>query len=297
MKQIAKWIGIILGGLLALLAIAAVSLYFVGGNRLSNAPEVAAVPVAMATDAGAVERGRQWAQVSACTACHGTQLEGMAFTDGAPIGYVPAPNLTTGAGGVGAEYEPADWELAIRHGVNAAGETMVIMPSYHYDSYGDEDLADLIAYLEAMPAVDNEVGERELMFLGQIIFGVFAYNSWAVNVVEHTAVGGPAPAAEVTAEYGAYMVGVSSCGSCHAENLAGNYGQLDSPLGPNLTTLASSWTEEEFVTAVRTGQAPDGRQLSTEMPWQHYAAMSDTQVQALWAYLNTLEPLPDNDGG
>lgn len=297
MKRIAKWIGVFLGGLIILMAIVAVSLYVIGGNRLNNAPEVATAPVEISTDAESVERGQQWARVSACTACHGNQLEGAPFEDGAPIGYVPAPNLTTGAGGVGVKYGPAEWERAIRHGVNAAGQTMVIMPSYHYDSYGDEDLADLIAYLEALPPVDNEVGERDLMFPGQIIFGVLAYDSWAVNAVEHTAVGGSAPAAEVTAEYGQYMVQVSSCGSCHAENLAGNYGQLDSPLGPNLTTLSGSWSESEFAIAMRTGQGQDNRQLSTEMPWQHYAAMSDTQVRALWAYLNSLEPLPDNEGG
>ena len=48
------------------------------------------------------------------------------------------------------------------------------------------------------------------------------------------------------------------------------------------------WSEADFDTAMRTGQTPDGRQLSDEMPWPYYAGMADLEVQALWAYINSL---------
>lgn len=294
MKRTLKWLGIVVGGLIALVLVLAVVLFLVGRSRLNNAPEVAAAPVTVVDDAEAVENGRYFATISSCTGCHGPQLEGTVFVDEAPIGYVPAPNLTSGAGGVGSTYTDADWERAIRHGVNADGEVMVIMSANHYAAYGDEDLGDLIAYLKSAPPVDNELGERQLQFPGNIIFGVLAYDSWAVNRTDHTAVGGPAPTFGETAEYGAYLTNIASCASCHAENLAGNYGQLDSPAGPNLTTWSAEHSREEFATALQTGVLPDGRQLSLEMPWMAYAQMSDTEVGAIWAYLNTLEPLPNN---
>lgn len=62
-------------------------------------PQVAAAP----DGAESVEHGRYLAAISSCTECHGDQLQGTPFLDEAPIGYVPAPNLTAGAGGVGGE--------------------------------------------------------------------------------------------------------------------------------------------------------------------------------------------------
>ncbi len=294
MKRVLKWLGIVLGGLIGLVLILAVVLFLVGRNRLNNAPEVAAAPVTVSDDAESLENGRYFATISSCTGCHGQQLEGTVFIDEAPIGYVPAPNLTSGAGGVGDRYTDADWERAIRHGVNADGEVMVIMSSNHYSSYSDEDLADLIAYLNALPPVDHDLGKRALQFPGNIIFGVFAYDSWAVNLIDHTAVGGEAPEAGETAAYGKYLIDIASCTSCHAENLAGNYGQLDSPRGPNLTIWPGEYSQEEFATALQTGVLPDGRQMSTVMPWPAYAQMSETEVAAIWQYLNTLDALPNN---
>ena len=289
-----KWVGIVLGGLIGLVLILAVVLFLVGRNRLNNAPEVATAPVTVADDAESVENGRYFATISSCTGCYGQQLEGTIFVDEAPIGTIPAPNLTSGTGGVGDSYTDAAWERAIRHGVNAAGQVMVIMPSNHFAAYGDEDLADLIAYLKSVPPVDNDLGERQLQFPGNIIFGVFAFDGWAVNVIDHTAVGHEAPEFGETAAYGEYLTNIASCTSCHAENLAGNFGQLDTPLGPNLTTWPAEHNRDAFGTALQTGLLPDGSQLSTEMPWPAYAQLSDTEVEAIWQYLNTLNALPNN---
>ncbi|MDJ0756726.1 MAG: c-type cytochrome [Ardenticatenaceae bacterium] len=294
MKRFFKWLAIVFVGLAALITIAAVALMLTGRGRLETAPAVTAAPVAVANDAEAIERGRYLATISSCTECHGAQLEGNVFVDEAPIGYIPAANLTTGAGGVGGNYTDADWELAIRHGVNAAGQTMVIMPSNHFARYSDDDLADLIAFLKSAPPVDNDLGQRAIQFPGNIIFGVLAFDSWSVSTIDHAAVGGDGPAVAPTAEYGEYLVNITSCNSCHAENLAGNYGQLDSPLGPNLTGLPETWSAEDFATALQTGMLPDGTQMSDEMPWAAYSLMSEEEVQALWEYLSSLEQLPNN---
>ncbi len=293
-RSLGKIIGLTLLGLITIFAIGIFALYSTGKRRLQTAPAVTGNPVAVPTDAEAIERGQRLAQISSCTGCHTGNLGGEIFVNEAPIGYIPAPNLTSGTGGIGADYSAEDWELAIRHGVAQDGRTIVTMPSDHYAHYGDDDLGDLIAYLQQVPAVDSDWGPRDLQFGGTIIFGVLAYDSWAASSVDHAAVGGAAPAAEITVERGEYMINISSCTSCHAENFAGNAGQLDSPLGPNLTTITNDWTFAEFNAALQTGQTPSGTVLSPEMPWPLYSSMTDVEAEAIWEYLQTLEALPDN---
>ena len=293
--KILKWVGIVLGVLIVLLVIVAGGLHFFGQSRLNSAPEIAVAAVAVPSDDANLERGQHLATISSCNECHGSNYEGTAFVNEAPIGYIPAANLT--ANGVGANYTDEDWARAIRHGVAKDGRVITIMPSYHYAAYGDDDLAQLIAYLNSAPPVENTLEARQIQFPGTIIFGVLAYDSWAVNQTNHAAVGGKdAPLMEASVEYGKYLIDIASCGSCHGENLAGNTPDSDSPQGPNITTGGDlgEWSIEEFTLALRTGQRPDGRQLSTEMPWANYALMSETEVEALWTYLQSLDALPDN---
>lgn len=295
MKRILKWVGLVLGILIVLLVVIVGALHFVGQSRLNTAPNVTVAAVPASTDEVALERGEHLATISGCRECHAANLAGQEFVNEAPIGYIPAPNLTPG--GVGATYSDEDWARAIRYGVARDGRVITIMASNHYAEYGDDDLADLIAYLKSVPTVENTLEARQIQFPGTIIFGLLAYDAWAVNQINHSAVGGRnAPPLEATAEYGEYLVSITSCGSCHGENLAGNTPDSDSPQGPNITPggRVNGWTAEDFARAVRAGQTPDGRQLSIEMPWTQYSVMSDTEVQALWVYLQTLEPLPDN---
>ena len=290
MNRILKWIAITLGVLIILVALTAVVLNRWGNSRLAAAPVVSIKMVEVPTDAESTAKGRRLAAISACIECHGADLSGTVFLDEGAIGYIPAPNLTSGQGGIGGAYSNANWAGAIRHGVAADGRTLVIMPSYHYANYSDSDLGALIAYLKSVPPVDNDLGPRKLSFTGAIIFGVLAYGDWAVSQIDHAAVGGEGPAAAPSPQYGEYLVATASCGSCHGEDLAGNPGN-DSPKGPNLTPGGelATWTEADFFTALRTGQTPDGRELSAEMPWRGYAQMTDTELGALWAYLQSLE--------
>ncbi len=147
--------------------------HLLGQNRLNRAPSVAVSGVTVPGDADAIARGAHLARISSCAECHGANLEGMVFIDEAPIGYVPAPNLTTGTGGVGGSYADGDWARVIRHGVAADGRALVIMPADHYAHYGDEDLGALIAYLKSVPPVDNDLGLRRIDFPGTIIVRSF----------------------------------------------------------------------------------------------------------------------------
>ena len=54
--------------------------------------------------------------------------------------------------------------------------------------------------------------------------------------------------------------------------------------------LAAHWSQPEFGAAVRTGIAPGGRHLSAWMPSQRLQYLTDEEIQALYAYLRTLQP-------
>jgi cytochrome c553 len=205
-----------------------------------------------------------------------------------PFGYVPAPNLTSS--GVGGSYTEEDWLRAIQHGVAADGRTIApFMPSTRFADMSDEDVAAVIAYLQAIPAADNGAGERELAFPGTVIFGVLGYGDMPVSVIDHEAVGGAAPAFGKTAEYGEYLTTIAVCSDCHGPDLSGAV-DPNGPQGPNLTPGGSlgEWTEEDFLRIFREGVKPSGEAVSEEMPWQFYSGMSDDELGAIWLYLQSL---------
>lgn len=298
-----KWlkrIGIGLALFAGLLILLMVTLHFVGAYRLDHAPAVPARPVRTAADESSIERGRHMADITGCTTCHAANLGGIVRDDAGGL-YLPNPNLTSGLGGVGGDYTDADWERAIRHGVGKDGRTLIIMPSIGFSHLGDDGLGDLIAYLKSAPPVDNDLGERRIGFPVSLIFGVLAYGEMGVNLIDHEAVGVEPPEASVSAEYGEYLTNLGSCRDCHMANLAGNYGQSQAPRGPNITPGGDlgNWTAEEFATALQTGLLPDGRVISTAietgMPWPTYANMTEDEVAAIWSYLSSLAPMPDNE--
>lgn len=110
---------------------------------------------------------------------------------------------------------------------------------------------------------------------------------------------------------GEYLARIMDCGGCHTGGaligqpdprlaLAGssigfaipNLGYFYPPnLTPDRETGLGTWTEEQVMTAVRTGVRPDGRVLAPMMPWNAYAALSDSDARALVRYLRSLPPV------
>lgn len=108
---------------------------------------------------------------------------------------------------------------------------------------------------------------------------------------------------------GRYLTTIMSCGDCHTPGTL--YGAPDTTrhlsgselgwVGPwgvvyarNLTpdsTGLGSWTAEQIVHALRTGNTPDGRQLAPIMPWMNFTNLSDADANAIAAYLKSLPPI------
>ena len=106
---------------------------------------------------------------------------------------------------------------------------------------------------------------------------------------------------------GNYLVSIMDCTGCHTAGalrgapdpqrfLAGSDIGFGTPqaivyppnLTPDVDTGLGRWSDAEVVTAITSGQRPDGRMLSPVMPWPSYARLSSDDARAVVAYLRTI---------
>lgn len=115
-----------------------------------------------------VELGRYLVlNVMSCSDCHtpldpetGAPMFDMLLGGGqayeGPWGIVYGGNITPHETGL-ADWEAADYERVIREGVRIDGRRLVLMPWQDYAPATDEDLAAVVAYLQSLEPIDNEV--------------------------------------------------------------------------------------------------------------------------------------------
>jgi mono/diheme cytochrome c family protein len=168
------------------------------------------------------------------------------------------------------------------------------MPSDSFSGLTDEDLSAIIAYLRSVPAVDAAPPARWVGPATRIaLVAGLAPDLIAVERIEPAALRASPVAAEVSPAYGEYLVRIGTCRVCHRADLQGGLHPLslpDEPVPPALTRdgALAGWSEDAFIRAMRSGSTPDGRRLDhTYMPWPWFAGMSNTELRAIWAYLQT----------
>lgn len=246
----------------------------------------------------AVERGRHLIQSRyGCTECHGADLGGGTMVDDPMLGSLLGPNLTTGEGSRTLAYEPSDWDRAVRHGVKPDGRPSV-MPSVDFERMSDQELSDIVAYIRSLPSVDAEVPPVRLGPIGRILAAT-GQLPLSADLIEsqnapHAAL---PPAATASAEFGSHLAGV--CVGCHGADLAGGPIVGGDPAWPparNLTPHAdglAGWTFEDFRRVLVDGIRPDGAEIQVPMAnIRPFAVnMTDVEMQALWAYLQSVPPV------
>ena len=295
MKKVLRWIGTVLGSLIGLLLIAGVVLYFMGNARLNKTYEFPPSNITILTDAESIAYGKHRAE-TLCEGCHGKDLGGVEnWFNAGPLGSVDSANLTAGEGGFGLEVtSDEDYVKAIRHGVDPEGKP-IFMPAVVAGSFlSDKDLGAIIAYVKSVPPVDHVTNGNNFSPLAKILYVLGVLPKFPVETVSHeTQVVAPAPA--VSVEYGEYLVNTHDCRVCHGPQLNG--GLFPDPtitlISPNLTPGGelSFWTEDQFVETVRTGITPSGHQFNEHMPWEQYKLLTDDELKAVWAYLQSLPPM------
>ncbi|WP_088344726.1 MULTISPECIES: cytochrome c [Rhodomicrobium] len=118
--------------------------------------------------------------------------------------------------------------------------------------------------------------------------------------------GWPAASAEAPdqalAEKGRYVAIAADCRSCHTADkdqpfaggvaLRSAFGTLLTPnITPDKETGIGGWTREDFQRAIREGKSKAGKPLYPAMPYTSYTKMSDEDLDALWAFMQTVKPV------
>ena len=291
MNRILKWLGIVFGGLIGLIIVAAIAVFVITNSAINKIYDFPVASVAIPSDEAAIAKGKHVATIRTCVECHAQNLAGKVMIDEAPGLIVPG-NLTSGKGGIGESYSDEDWIRAIRHGIGPDKKALIFMPAHEYYFLSDEDLGALIAYLKSVPAVDNELPDSVARPLGRVLFLAGIFDLLPATKIDHTAPRPEIAAPSVTVEYGQNLA--VGCIGCHGANFSGGEitgAPADWPPARNLTPAEriADWAEEDFVTVMRTGVTPDGHEINpTHMPWTAFSEMTDDELSALWLYLQSL---------
>jgi len=126
---------------------------------------------------------------------------------------------------------------------------------------------------------------------------------WLLAAVASAAAAESDPQDFTQVERGRYLTVAADCAACHTvpgsgRPFAGGRA-IETPFGnivtPNITpdreTGIGAWSDDAFDAALRRGLRPDGSRLYPAMPFNAYTKMSRSDVLAIRAYLNTLEPV------
>ncbi|MCF3932147.1 cytochrome c [Acuticoccus sp. M5D2P5] len=216
-----------------------------------------------------------------------------------PAFDVYAANITpaekTGIG----SWSDEEIATAIVDGIRPNGiKLAAVMPTAFYKVLSERDLDAIVAYLRSVPAVENEVPMPHYKM---------ALDEPAFPGAE-TPIDEAARAGDLVKE-GFYLATIAHCMECHTGwtdghpdpvNRMGAGGlELPGPWGlsvarnitPHPTRGIGAWSDEEIVTAIRTGTRPDGTKLKPPMAFPYYAHIEDADLAAIVAWLRTIPPL------
>jgi mono/diheme cytochrome c family protein len=273
----------------------------------------------IAAQAANVENGRYMFYAGGCASCHAAPASSkcndadykdpLVLTGGrclkSAFGTFYVPNITqdkeTGIGG----WSDEDFIRAMTEGVSPEGRQYY--PAFPYTSYRNmkrDDLLDLKAFLETLPAVSSKTPENELPFPYNIRAGLVFW-SW-LNLKGGAFTPDHSKSAEVNR--GAYLVeGPGHCGQCHTprnwlggmiedKKLSGAPNPEGKGFIPNITpdsTGLKSWSEKDIAYALETGFTPDGDSLGGSMTkvQENMAKLTPEDRQAIAAYLRSIAPI------
>lgn len=298
MRKFFKWLGITVLTLIVILVI--VALVMVNKtNSMAKATYEVTLPKFVATnDSASLVRGEVIAN-SLCGGCHGGDFAGTEFFKDDATGSVPAPNITSG--GKTKNYTDADWLRVIRYGVKPDNHGVIIMPSKEMGTMSNADLAALVGYLKTVAPSDKTWPAPEFTMFSKVLAGagLFGdlYHAKIIDLNDTTT--RVAPAFGTSTEFGAYTVGFHGCKSCHGDNLNGKKTPDPiSPPGSNITKGGNfgKWSLDQFKSTLRSGTTPEGKSLDPKfMPWVPIGLMTDTELEAIYNYLQSLPAMPDDE--
>ena len=282
----------------------------------------------VSTDSSVIARGKYLVHGPAhCSNCHVSSVEELIAADNGnpiplkggvefklgPLGSLFTKNLTpdpeTGIG----RYSDGQIFRMMRHAVKPDGTSSIalLMPFWNM---ADEDLVAVVSYLRSMEPVKNQVNPDKWSFMGKAV-RVFAD---AFHPVLNPNPPATAPPLQASIERGEYLArNVANCAACHTNRdlstfeaigpeFAGGmefepWPEMHLALGedpelwtrsPNLTphpnsALSKFKNVEEWKTRFR-----QGRQIKiSPMHWGPFSRMSDEDLESLYLFLKSLDPI------
>ncbi len=159
--------------------------------------------------------GARLARVMGCTACHGPALEGRVFVEIPYVARLVAPNLTVAR----SRYPDAAFQQLMRSGAKSDGKLALVMPNKAFQRLRDDQLADLFAFLQATPAVDDGLPPRWIGPLARIgmLSGEYDIDAMRADPPESP----PVLADRAQPDHGRHLLQVA-CGECHGLDFAGD---------------------------------------------------------------------------
>jgi mono/diheme cytochrome c family protein len=216
--------------------------------------------------------------------------------------HVPniSPDKETGIG----KWTTLDFINAMKRGIAPGG--VHLYPAFPYTSYQRmtyEDLIDLKAYLDRLPAVTRRVAPHALKFPYNIRRGIGLFQRRYVDGKSFA----PDPHASDTVNRGAYLVlGPGHCAECHSprdvfgglipsKGFAGARSPDGDDTVPNITPSddgIGDWTQEDIAYLLETGNTPDFDTVGDAMvPVQeNVARLTPEDRDAIAAFLKSLPP-------
>lgn len=249
--------------------------------------------------ARAIERGRHLINARyGCRDCHGENFGGGVMMDSPPMGRMFGPNLTSGTGSRAGSFTTEDWDRVVRHGILPDGRRAV-MPADEFTRMSDQELGDIVTYIQSLPAVDNTTPPVSLGPIGKVLIAMGTFTFSATERIDHEAEH-PAtpPEAVVSVEFGRHLA--ATCVGCHRPNysggpiIGGDPSWVDARnITPHEDGLAG-WSFEQFVSAMRDMKRPDGSDLRMPMTLtQSFAQqMTDVELEAMWTFLQSVPAAP-----
>lgn len=308
--KLSLWLWRMLVGVASLALVLAVVTYF-RAERSFDAPYP---DIHASRDPAIVARGKYLVDGPAhCGECHATPdsrgepQRGSPLAGGhafhLPVGTFYVPNITpdpeTGIG----RYSDAELARVLRHGVRPDGKMM--LPFMPFANLCDDDLTAILSYLRQQRPVHHQVPEHEVNVLGNLVEAFVLHPKGPSEPIRKSERPEPTPS------YGRYLAhNVGNCILCHTK-VDLRTGEYTGPIfgggaehasttdpkerfiSPNLTPdprwgWLGGWSEDAFVARFHAGRVHP----HSPMPWEAFQGMTDTDLRAIYRYLQTLPSAP-----
>jgi hypothetical protein len=205
------------------------------------------------------------------------------------------PDMETGIG----SWSEDDIVNGIRNGQRPDGRYLGPPMSFGwYRNMSDTDAYAIAAYLKTLRPIRNEVPESTY----QIPLNGYGPTVTSVPDVPKTDI----------VKYGEYLAGpVGHCMDCHTTYVMGvidmeqlgrggnvyarpfiyDWAAVSANVTPHPEAGLGQWTDAEIKRSITTGVSRDGRELLPFMPYDLYAKMQESDLDAVVAYLRSIPPL------